>query len=59
MVVVYYRTPMIHEYADGRKEGTGKTRTFTYTWMKLNGTWQIVGGMCGMCGMCGADAPRA
>jgi len=53
VVVVYYRTPMIYEYADGRKEGTGKTRKFTHTWMKLNGTWQIVGGMCG------ADAPRA
>lgn len=53
VVVVYYRTPMIYEYTDGRTDGAGKTRKFTHTWMKLNGTWQIIGGMCG------ADAPRA
>ena len=53
VVIVYYRTPMIYEYTDGRTEGIGKTRKFTHTWMKLNGTWQIIGGMCG------ADAPRA
>jgi len=53
IVVVYYRTPMIYEYADGRTEGAGLTRKFTHTWMKVNGTWQIIGGMCG------ANAPRA
>lgn len=53
VVVVYYRTPMIYRYADGRVEGKGKTRKFTHTWLNLNGTWQIIGGMCG------ADAPRA
>jgi hypothetical protein len=48
-----YRTPMIYKYADGTVEGNGKTRKFTHTWLKVNGTWQIIGGMCG------ADAPRA
>lgn len=53
VVVVYYRTPMIYQYADGKIEGAGMTRKFTHTWMKVNGTWEIIGGMCG------ADAPRA
>jgi hypothetical protein len=53
VVVVYYRTPMIYRYADGKVEGRGKTRKFTHTWLNVNGTWQIIGGMCG------ADAPRA
>jgi hypothetical protein len=52
-VVVYYRTPMVYQYSDGRTEGAGLTRKFTHTWMKVDGTWQIIGGMCG------ADAPRA
>ncbi|GAC1417882.1 MAG: hypothetical protein NVSMB53_16900 [Gemmatimonadaceae bacterium] len=46
-VIVYYGTPLIYEYSDGRIEGAGKTRRFTHTWMKTNGAWQIVGGMCG------------
>ena len=53
VVVVYYRTPMIWEYADGRVEGKGLTRKFTHTWLKVNGKWGIIGGMCG------ADAPRS
>lgn len=53
VVVVYYRTPMVWEYADGRVDGRALTRKFTHTWMKVAGTWQIIGGMCG------ADAPRS
>lgn len=53
VVVVYYRTPMIWRYADGKVDGEGKTRKFTHTWLKVNGTWQIIGGLCG------TDAPRA
>jgi hypothetical protein len=33
-------------------EGEGTTKKFTHTWLKTNGTWRIIGGMCG------ADAPR-
>lgn len=54
VVVVYYQTPMIWQYADGRVEGRNDLpRKFTHTWMKVGGTWQIIGGMCG------ADAPRS
>jgi hypothetical protein len=52
VVVVYYRTPMNYEYPDGHKESVGKPVKITHTWMKVNGRWEIVGGMCG------ADAPR-
>jgi hypothetical protein len=53
VVVVYYRTPMKYEYPDGHTESVGKPVKITHTWMKVNGTWQIIGGMCG------ADAPRS
>ena len=54
VVVVYYQTPMIWKYADGRVEGRADLpRKFTHTWMKAGGKWQIIGGMCG------ADAPRS
>ena len=53
-VVVFYKTPMIWKYADGRVDGrTELWRKFTHTWLKVNGKWQIIGGMCG------ADAPRS
>jgi hypothetical protein len=54
VVVVYYQTPMIWKYADGRVEGRNDLpRKFTHTWMKAGAKWQIIGGMCG------ADAPRS
>ena len=53
VVVVYYRTPMKYEYPDGHTESVGKPIKITHTWMKVDGTWQIIGGMCG------ADAPRS
>jgi len=54
VVVVYYQTPMIWKYADGKIDGRQDLpRKFTHTWLKVNGTWQIIGGMCG------ADAPRS
>ncbi len=52
VVVVYYRTPMIYRHPDGKVEGEKTTKKFTHTWLKTNGAWHIVGGMCG------ADAPR-
>ena len=53
-VVVYYQTPMIWRYADGRVDGRNDLpRKLTHTWLKVNGNWQIIGGMCG------ADAPRS
>jgi hypothetical protein len=52
VVVVYYRTPMNYEYPDGHKESVGKPIKITHTWMKVNGRWEIIGGLCG------ADAPR-
>jgi hypothetical protein len=54
VVVVYYQTPMIWKYPDGQVEGRQDLpRKFTHTWLKVNGAWQIIGGMCG------ADAPRS
>ena len=54
VVVVFYKTPMIWKYADGRVDGrTELWRKFTHTWMKVGGKWQIIGGMCG------ADASRS
>ena len=54
VVVVFYKTPMIWKYADGRVDGrTELWRKFTHTWMKVGGKWQIIGGMCG------ADAARS
>jgi hypothetical protein len=47
MVVVYYRTPMVWEYPDGRVEKRGDVFKFTHTWLKVGSTWQIIGGMCG------------
>ena len=52
VVVVYYRTSMVYHHPDGKVEGEGKTKKFTHTWLKTNGEWHIIGGMCG------ADAPR-
>ena len=52
VVVVYYRTPMIYEFPDGHKESPKTTPKFTHTWMKVNGRWEIIGGMCG------SDSPR-
>ncbi|MFI5243893.1 MAG: DUF4440 domain-containing protein [Gemmatimonadales bacterium] len=52
VVVVYYRTSMNYEYPDRHKESVGKPVKITHTWMKVNGRWEIIGGMCG------ADAPR-
>ena len=52
VVVVYYRTSMNYDYPDGHKESVGKPVKITHTWMKVNGRWEIIGGMCG------ADAPR-
>jgi hypothetical protein len=45
VVVVYYSTPMIRKYADGRVTG-GAINKFTHTWLRVGSTWQIIGGMC-------------
>jgi hypothetical protein len=36
------------EYLDGKITGQGEILKFTHTWMKVNGQWQIIGGMCGV-----------
>jgi hypothetical protein len=46
VVVIYYQTPMIYEYPDGRIEGKGRLYKFTHTWRKSGKTWLIIGGMC-------------
>lgn len=46
--VVHYSTPLVCEYPDGRITGQGEPLKFTHTWMKVNGEWQIIGGMCGV-----------
>jgi len=47
IVIVYYRTPVIRQFADGRTTGSGAESKFTHTWLRVGKTWQIIGGMCG------------
>jgi uncharacterized protein DUF4440 len=47
-VIVYYSTPMLREYPDGRVEGRDTVWKFTHTWQKHGQRWLIVGGMCGL-----------
>ncbi|PWT90055.1 MAG: hypothetical protein C5B55_10290 [Blastocatellia bacterium] len=47
VVVVYYKTPMMYEYSDGRVVDKDKVFKFTHTWHKTGDTWLIIGGMCG------------
>jgi ketosteroid isomerase-like protein len=48
IVIVYYSTPMLREYPDGRVAGRDMVWKFTHTWRRDNDRWQIVGGMCGL-----------
>ena len=47
IVVVYYKTPMVYEYPDGRVVDRDRIFKFTHTWRKTGKTWLIIGGMCG------------
>jgi hypothetical protein len=47
IVIVYYKTPMIFEYPDGRVVDRDRIFKFTHTWRKTGKTWHIIGGMCG------------
>ena len=47
IVIVYYQTPMIFEYPDGRIVDRDRIFKFTHTWRKTGKTWLIIGGMCG------------
>jgi Domain of unknown function (DUF4440) len=47
IVVIYYKTPVIYEYPDGRVVDRDKVFKFTHTWRKTGKTWLIIGGMCG------------
>jgi ketosteroid isomerase-like protein len=47
VVVVHYRFTRVDTYPDGRVEGRGRESKITHTWMRVSGTWQIIGGMCG------------
>jgi ketosteroid isomerase-like protein len=50
VVIVYYSTPMISVFPDGRVEGqvNGKdeARKLTHTWQRTPNGWKIIGGMC-------------
>jgi ketosteroid isomerase-like protein len=48
VAVVHYSTPLVYEYPDGKITGEGELLKFTHTWMKVNGQWLIIGGMCGV-----------
>jgi ketosteroid isomerase-like protein len=48
IVIVYYRTPMLREYPDGRVAGRDTVWKFTHTWRRDADRWQIIGGMCGL-----------
>jgi ketosteroid isomerase-like protein len=45
-VVVHYAAEYVYDYGDGTRSGDGIWRKFTHTWMKTEGGWQIIGGMC-------------
>jgi hypothetical protein len=47
IVIVFYKTPMIFEYPDGRVLDRDRIFKFTHTWRKTGKTWLIIGGMCG------------
>jgi hypothetical protein len=47
IVVVYYQTPMVYEYPDGRVVDRDRVYKFTHTWRKTVDSWLIIGGMCG------------
>lgn len=47
IVVIYYKTPMVYEYPDGRGVDRDKVFKFTHTWRKTGNSWLIIGGMCG------------
>jgi hypothetical protein len=47
IIVVYYKTPIIYEYPDGRIVDRDRVFKFTHTWRKTGKTWLIIGGMCG------------
>ena len=46
VVVVHYAAEYVYDYGDGTRSGVGLWRKFTHTWMKTDGRWQIIGGMC-------------
>lgn len=45
VVIVYYSTPMISKYPDGRVE-TEVMDKLVHTWLRVGGAWTIIGGMC-------------
>jgi ketosteroid isomerase-like protein len=52
-VIVHYRFAGTGTYPDGRVEGRGRELKVTHTWLRVGGTWQIIGGMCGDLGPLG------
>ena len=44
--VVQYAAMYVTEYGDGTRSGAGIWRKFTHTWLKTDGQWQIITGMC-------------
>jgi ketosteroid isomerase-like protein len=41
-----YAAEYVTDYGDGTRSGAGIWRKFTHTWMKTDGRWQIITGMC-------------
>lgn len=46
VAVVQYAAEYVIHYDDGTKSGAGVWRKFTHTWLKTDGRWQIITGMC-------------
>lgn len=46
VAVVHYAAEYVFGYPDGTSRGKGDWRKFTHTWMKVDGDWKIIGGMC-------------
>ncbi len=48
VAVVHYSSPIIRRYPDGRVTGEGRLLKFTHTWMRSDGQWKIISGMCAL-----------
>lgn len=46
VAAVLYAAEYVTDYGDGTKSGVGIWRKFTHIWVKQDGRWQIITGMC-------------
>jgi len=46
VAVVHYAAEYVFDYGNGTRRGEGDWRKFTHTWLKKDGRWLLIGGMC-------------